>query len=75
LFVVILLVQIVYLTISWDEALWRISWLMKGKNQTLYSQRFTVVFCTRAGLIILSALLLVLLRSKPVDIEEQVRQP
>ena len=73
LFVVILLVQIVYLTISWDHALWAMSPL-EEKLLILYRTTITALFSTRVILLVLTALLSLLLRSKPVDNAEQVLQ-
>ncbi len=72
LYVVILLVHIVYLTISWDHALWAMS--PKEKLLILYATNFTALFFARIILLVLIALLLLLLRSKPVDGAEQVLQ-
>ena len=73
LFFVILLVEIVYLAVSWDHAMWAMSPLDE-RRLILYTTRVTVVFFARVSLILLTALMLVLLRSKPVDNAEQVLQ-
>jgi hypothetical protein len=44
------------------------------RHLILYTTKVNVVFFARVGLILLTALLLVLLRSKPVDNAEQVLQ-
>jgi hypothetical protein len=67
-----MLVEIGYLAVSWDHAVYMIS-PPKMVDETTSRTRAIVIFVTRIFLICLTALFLFLLRCDPVNKAEQVR--